>query len=46
MDCENTEIRFDAADERIPMLVKNGDDEVVTDSTYAICIIKKEIGKS
>lgn len=40
MDCENTEIRFDAANERIPMLVKNGDDEVVTDSTYAIALLK------
>ena len=42
MDCENTEIRFDAADERIPMLVKNGDDEVVTDSTYAIALLKRK----
>lgn len=42
MDCENTEIRFDAANERIPMLVKNGDDEVVTDSTYAIALLKRK----
>ena len=42
LDCENTEIRFDAADERIPMLVKNGDDEVVTDSTYAIALLKNK----
>lgn len=41
MDCENTEIRFDAADETTPMLVKNGDDEVITDSTYAIALLKK-----
>ena len=28
--------------ERIPMLVKNGDDEVVTDSTYAIALLKRK----
>ena len=42
MDCENTEIRFDAANERTPMLVKNGDAEVVTDSTYAIALLKRK----
>lgn len=40
LDYKNLDIRFES-DARTPMLVKNGDDEIVTDSTYAIALLKK-----